>query len=63
MNVEKVENIIRMVNGDETTEGLATLACAVIHVACHVGYTKQEMLKAMAGQWDIYVKVGHNRLH
>ena len=62
MNVEKIENIIRLVNGDETQEGLATLGMALIHVASHTGYTKDEMLRAMAGQWDLYVKVG-NRLH
>lgn len=63
MNIQKVETIIRQVDGDESADGLSTLGMALIHVACHTGYSKEDMLRAMSGQWDIYVKFGRDRLH
>ena len=63
MNVQKVENIIRVVDGDECSEGLATLAQAVIQVAHAVGYSKEDVIRSMASQWDAYALIGSQRLH
>ena len=56
MNIEKARDICKSVEGEETQDGLATVCIALIHLASTHGYSKDEALQAMAGQWDLYEK-------
>ena len=56
MNGEKAVQIMRVVDGDEAKDGLATVGMALIHLAYCCGYTKDDVTHALAGQWDLYIK-------
>ena len=56
MNIDKARDICRSVEGEEIKDGLSTVCIALIHLAFTHGYSKQEALEAMSGQWDLYEK-------
>jgi len=56
MNIDKAVQIMRVVDGDEAKDGLATLGMALIHLAYSCGYTKDDAMHAFEGQWDLYLR-------
>lgn len=53
-DIDKARTICKSVEGHEIMDGLATVCLALIHLAYTHGYTKDDALAAMAGQWDLY---------
>jgi len=47
-------DIIHLVDGKEISDGLSTVCLALIHIAFSHGFSKEDALRAMAGQWDLY---------
>ena len=54
MNHGKATNILEIIDGDRVEEALSTIGLAMIHAAYSCGLTKQNMLRAIAAQWDLY---------
>lgn len=53
-DIEMARTICKSVEGKEIKDGLSTVCIALIHLAFTHGYSKEEALAAMAGQWDLY---------
>lgn len=54
MKIEKGNEIIQLVEGDEAQDSLATIAIALIHLCMRHEFTKDDMLAAIGRQWDLY---------
>lgn len=55
-DIPTAREICKLVEGWEIMDGLSTVCIALIHLAATHGYSKDEALAAMSGQWDLYEK-------
>lgn len=62
-DIDMARDICKSVEGKEVMDGLSTVCIALIHLAFTHGYSKDEALAAMAGQWDLYEKRGKEKRH
>lgn len=60
-NIPLARTICQSVEGFEIKDGLSTVCLALIHLAYTHGYSKEESLAALAGQWDLYEAKEENR--
>lgn len=53
-DIELARTICKAVEGYEVKDGLSTVCLALIHLAFTHGFSKEDSLAALAGQWDLY---------